>query len=55
MCLSLEHQNPSKTSEKMADFDRVTISLHILYTANQRLRARKIGLESNLLGVQSSE
>ena len=23
MCLSLEHQNPSKTSEKMGDFDRV--------------------------------
>ena len=35
MCLSLEHQNPSKTSENMADFDRVTVSLHILYTANQ--------------------
>ena len=35
MCLSLEHQNPSKTSEKMADFDRVTGSLHILCTANQ--------------------
>ena len=29
MCLSLEHQNPSKTSEKMGYFDRVT-SLHIL-------------------------
>ena len=29
MCLSLEHQNPSKTS------DRVIVSLHILYTANQ--------------------
>ena len=24
MCLSLEHQNPSKTSEKMGYFDRVT-------------------------------
>ena len=35
MCLSLEHQNPSKTSEKMGYFDRVTLSLHILYTANQ--------------------
>ena len=35
MCLSLEHQNPSKTSEKMGYFDRVTVSLHILYTANQ--------------------
>ena len=35
MCLSLEHQNPSKTSEKMGYFDRVTVSSHILYTANQ--------------------
>ena len=35
MCLSLEHQNPSKTSEKVGYFDRVTVSLHILYTANQ--------------------
>ena len=35
MCLSLEHQNLSKPSEKMGYFDRVTISLHILYTANQ--------------------
>ena len=33
MCLSLEHQNPSKTSEKRGYFDRVTVSLHILYTA----------------------
>ena len=30
MCLSLEHQNPSKTSEKMGYFDRITVSLHIL-------------------------
>ena len=30
MCLSLEHQNPSKTSEKTGYFDRVTVSLHIL-------------------------
>ena len=30
MCLSLEHQNPLKTSEKMGYFDRVTVSLHIL-------------------------
>ena len=30
MCLSLEHQNPSKTSEKMGYFDHVTVSLHIL-------------------------
>ena len=30
MCLSLEHQDPSTTSEKMGYFDRVTGSLHIL-------------------------
>ena len=30
MYLSLEHQNPSKTSEKIGYFDRVTVSLHIL-------------------------
>ena len=33
MCLSLEHQNPSKTYEKRGYFDRVdrvTVSLHIL-------------------------
>ena len=39
MCLSLQHQNPSKASEIMGYFDRiddrVTVSLHILYTANQ--------------------
>ena len=34
-CLSLDHQNPSKTSEKMGYCDRVTVSLDILYTANQ--------------------
>ena len=35
-CFSLEHQNPSETSEeKMGYFDRVTVSLHILYTADQ--------------------
>ena len=33
MCLSLENQNPSKTSEKMGYFERVTVSLHILQTA----------------------
>ena len=34
--MSLEHQNPLKTSEKMGYFDRVTVSsLHILYTVNQ--------------------
>ena len=31
MCLSLEHQNPSKTSEKMGYFDRVTVSFHGRY------------------------
>ena len=35
MCLSLEHQNQSKTSEKMGYLDRVTVSLHILQTASQ--------------------
>ena len=39
ICLSLEHQNPSKTSEIMGYFDRVddrvTVSLHILYTASE--------------------
>ena len=30
--MSLEHQNPSKTSENMADFDRVTVSLHMVGT-----------------------
>ena len=39
ICLSLEDQNPSKTSEIMGYFDRIndciTVSLHILYTANQ--------------------
>ena len=44
-CLSLEHQNPSKTSEKMGYFDRVSVSLHVLFTANQETRARKIGLQ----------
>ena len=34
--LSLKHQNPSKTvSLKTIYFDRVTVSLHILYTASQ--------------------
>ena len=35
MCSLLAHQNPSKTSGKMGYFDRVTVSVHILYTANQ--------------------
>ena len=34
ICLSLEHQNPSKTSEIMGYFDRfddrITVSLHII-------------------------
>ena len=33
--MSLEHQNPSKTSEKMGYVDRVTVSLYILETVNQ--------------------
>ena len=41
-------QNPSKTSEKMGYFDRVTVSLHILYAGNKRLRAHKIcSLQAN--------
>ena len=52
MCLSLEHQDPSTTSEKMGYFDRVTWSTYPLqfrYTSyrpqTKRLRARKIGLQ----------
>ena len=41
MCL-LEYQNPSKTSEKMGYFNRITVSLHIL---TKTLRARKIALQ----------
>ena len=50
--MSLEHQNPSKTSEKMGYFDRVTFSLQILDHGPQskRLRARKIGLYKVDLG-----
>ena len=44
MCLSLEHQNPSKTSEKMGYFDRVTVR-----PQTKRLRARKIGLQYKIL------
>ena len=44
MCLSLEHQNPSKTSEKWV----ILIALQFRYTfyrpQTKRLRARKIGL-----------
>ena len=45
MCLSLEHQNPSKTSEKWV----ILIALQFRYTfyrpQTKRLRARKIGLK----------
>ena len=47
MCLLLEHQNPSKTSEKKGYFDRVTVSLHILYIANQETE----GSQDRLLGT----
>ena len=40
MCLSLEHQNPSKTSEKMGYFDCVTVSLHIPFFRSQTMRLR---------------
>ena len=45
MCLSLEHQNPSKTSGKMGYCNRVTVSLHILYTANQETEKRRNRLQ----------
>ena len=52
MCLSLEHQSPSKTSEKMGYFDRVE-RLQFRYTfyrpQAKRLRARKIGLQYKIL------
>ena len=45
MCLSLEHQNPSKTSEKWV----ILIALQFRYIfyrpQTKRLRARKIGLQ----------
>ena len=45
MCLSLEYQNPSKTSEKWV----ILIALQFRYTfyrpQTKRLRARKIGLQ----------
>ena len=45
MCLSLEHQNPSKTSEKWV----ILIALQFRYTFYRpqikRLRARKISLQ----------
>ena len=50
----LEHQNPLKTSEKMGYFDRVddriTVSLHILYTANQETEGSQ-----DRLTVQNTE
>ena len=54
-CLSLEHQNPSKTFQKMGYFDRVTVSsLHILYTANREtVRASKI--DTSCLGRPSGD
>ena len=50
MFLSLEHQNPPKTSEKMGYFDRVTISLHILYTAIQETEGSQDRVTSFLGG-----
>ena len=47
MCLLLEHKKPSKTPEKKDYFDRVTVSLHILYTANQETE----GSQDRLLGA----
>ena len=45
MCVSLEHENPSKTSEKWV----ILITLQFRYTFYRpqikRLRARKIGLQ----------
>ena len=45
MCLSVEHQNPWKTSEKWV----ILITLQFRYTfyrpQTKRLRARKIGLQ----------
>ena len=51
ICLSLGHQNPSKTSEIMGYFDRVTVSLHILYTANQETE----GSQDRSLGLRYTE
>ena len=56
MCLSLEHQNPSKTSEKWV----ILIALRFRYTfyrpQTKRLRARKIGLQyTSCLGRPSGD
>ena len=49
MCLSLEHQNASKTSEKWVILIALTIALQFRYTfcipQAKRLRTRKIGLQ----------
>ena len=55
MCLSLEHQNPSKTSEIMGYFDRVddvTVSLHILYTANQETEGSQRAVRQRGYGLR---
>ena len=56
MCLLLEHQNPSKTSEKKGYFARVTVSLHILYIANQETEGSQDRLlVTSCLGRPSGE
>ena len=54
MFLSLEHQNPSKTSEKRV----ILIALQCRYTfyrpQTQRLRARKMGLQYKILLLGTS-
>ena len=54
MCWSLEHQNPSKTSEKMGYFDRVTISLDlrllIFKMANNKVDVGQIRSEEIVYG-----
>ena len=53
MCFSLEHQKPSKTSEKWV----ILIALQFRYTfyrpQTKRLRARKIGLQYKIRKVLS--
>ena len=46
--------NPSKTSEKMGYFDRVTVSLHILYTANQETEGSQDRLTGMLFLVEQA-
>ena len=57
MCLSLEHQNASKTSEKWVILIALTIALQFRYTfcipQTKRLRARKIGLQYKIRKVLS--